>query len=592
MILSLNDYLNHFNINSMKNIEKIRHSLAHVLASAVMEFWPKTKLAIGPAIENGFYYDMELPKPLTPADLEKLEARMKEIIKENQKFVGKKVTKITAKKLFKQSPYKLEIIKELPGKTVGTYQNGNFLDLCKGGHVENTSEIDPNAFKLTKIAGAYWRGNEKNKMLTRIYGVAFETEKELMDYLKMQEEAEKRDHRILGEKLDLFTISEKVGKGLPLFTPKGALLRELLNEYSQKLRKDYGWQNVWTPHITKNELYKISGHWDKFGDELFLVKSQETSDELVLKPMNCPHHQQIYASKPRSYKDLPIKYMETTTVYRDEKGGELLGLSRVRSITQDDSHTFCTPDQIEQVYQELIDVTKTFYETIGMKISARISFRNKKEPRKYLGESALWNKAEDIILNIAKKNNLDYFVAQGEAAFYGPKIDFMATDALGREWQLATPQLDFVQPGRFGLTYIDKDGKQQTPVMIHFALMGSIERFLSVYIEHVSGAFPLWLSPVQIVIIPVSNKTNDYAKSIAKMFHVSGFRFHLMDENETLGKKIREAEMQKVPYLLIVGEKERDSGSVSVRQRGKGDLGQMKSEEFVNLVIKEIKNKN
>ena len=544
----------------MEHIVKIRHSLAHLLASAVMEFWPKAKLGIGPAIENGFYYDIDFsnvrkvnPKSqitnhksrsqsdrgssmesgqiqnsnspnskhgfaLAPEYLAKLEARMKELIAENQKFIGKKVTKLAAKKLFKNQPYKLELIKDLEGKTVGTYQNGNFLDLCKGGHVSNTSEIDPNAFKLAKIAGAYWKGNEKSNMLTRIYGVAFTTQKELQDYLKMQEEAEKRDHRILGEKLDLFLISEKVGKGLPLFTPKGAMLRELLNEYSQELRAKKGWQKVWSPHITKNELYKISGHWDKFGGELFLVKSQETKDELVLKPMNCPHHQQIYASKPRSYKDLPIKYMETTTVYRDEKAGELLGLSRVRCITQDDSHTFCAPNQIENIYQELIDVTKTFYEKIGMKIRARLSFRDPKDPKKYLGETELWKKAESILLDIAKKNNLDYFIAEGEAAFYGPKIDFLATDALGREWQLATPQLDFVQPARFGLTYTDKEGKEQIPVMIHFALMGSIERFLSVYIEHTAGNFPLWLAPVQLAVIPISEKHLEYAAKVAGNF--------------------------------------------------------------------------
>ncbi len=599
-------------------LEKIRHSLAHVMASAIMEFYPKTKLGIGPAIENGFYYDIDfsdirkinsklqdtnskqIPNPksqnskhftLTTEDLEKIEGRMKELIKENQKFIGKKVSKIVAKKLFKNQPYKLKLIKELPGKTVGTYQNGNFLDLCKGGHVENTKEINPNAFKLTKIAGAYWRGDEKNKMLTRIYGVAFATEKELMAYLKMQEEAEKRDHRVLGQKLDLFTISEQIGKGLPLFTPKGALLRELLNDYSQELRAAKGWQNVWSPHITKNELYKTSGHWEKFGDELFLVKSQETTDELVLKPMNCPHHQQIYASKPRSYKDLPIKYMETTTVYRDEKAGELLGLSRVRSITQDDSHTFCTPEQIEQIYQELIEVTKEFYKTIGMRLRARLSLRGKTDAKKYLGEPKLWKQAEDILLNIAKKNNLDYFVAEGEAAFYGPKIDFMATDALNREWQLATPQLDFVQPKRFGLTYTDSNGSPQTPVMIHFALMGSIERFLSVYIEHTAGAFPLWLAPVQISIIPISEKQADYAKKVAQVLRQQNFRFNVMNENETLGKKIREAEMQKVPYLLILGDKEIAAQAVSLRQRGRGDLGQMKVENFVEKIKAEVINK-
>jgi len=575
----------------MEQAEKIRHSLAHLLASAVMEFFPKAKLAIGPAIENGFYYDIELPKDFKPEDLKKLEQRIKELIKENQKFLGKKISKVSAKKIFKNSPYKLEIIKELPGKTVGTYKNGGFLDLCKGGHVKNTSEIDSNAFKLTKVAGAYWRGDKKNKMLTRIYGVAFETEKQLQVYLKMQEEATKRDHRILGERLDLFTISEQVGKGLPLFTPKGTLLRELLNQYSQDLRIKKGWQKVWSPHITKNDLYKTSGHWDKFGGELFLVKSQETSDQLVLKPMNCPHHQQIYASKPRSYKDLPIKYMETTTVYRDEKAGELLGLSRVRSITQDDSHTFCTPDQIEQIYQELIDVTKEFYKNIGMKIRARLSFRNKKEAKKYLGEPKLWDKAQKILLDIAQKNNLDYFVAEGEAAFYGPKIDFMATDALNREWQLATPQLDFVQPKRFGLSYTDKDGKPQTPVMIHFALMGSIERFLSVYIEHVAGNFPVWLSPVQVAIIPISEKHTDYANKVAGQLENNGFRFKIFDENETLGKKIREAEIQKIPYLLILGDKEIQAEAISVRERGKGDLGQMKTEQFIDKIKSEVNSK-
>ncbi len=575
----------------MENIEKIRHSLAHLLASAVMEFYPKTKLGIGPAIENGFYYDMAFPKEFKPEDLPKIEARMKELISENQEFVGKKISKIKAKNLFKKQPYKLELIKDIKEGTLTTYQNGAFLDLCKGGHVENTREIDPNSFKLTKIAGAYWRGDEKNKMLTRIYGVAFENTQKLQEYLKMQEEAGKRDHRVLGQELDLFTISEKVGKGLPLFTPKGTLLRELLNDYSQELRAQKGWQKVWSPHITKNDLYKTSGHWDKFGDELFLVKSQETKDELVMKPMNCPHHQQIYASRPHSYKDLPIKYMETTTVYRDEKAGELLGLSRVRSITQDDSHTFCTPDQIEQIYQELIEVTKEFYEKVGMKLRARLSFRDPKNPKKYLGDIKLWKQAEDILLKIAKSNNLDYFITEGEAAFYGPKIDFMAIDALGREWQLATPQLDFVQPERFGLTYTDKEGKAQTPVMIHFALMGSIERFLSVYIEHTAGNFPLWLAPVQIALLPITDKHHQYASEVADKLRTAGFRLQMMNENETLGKKIREAEMQKIPYILILGDKEIVANSVGVRQRGKGDLGAMFIDSFIQKINQEISKK-
>ena len=569
-----------------ENIQKIRHSLAHLLAATVKDLWPGAKNAIGPAIENGFYQDFDMGKvKISEENFEKIEKRMMEILKTWHAFEVKKISVVKAKKDFKDNPYKLELIKDFAkqGKTITENDPGNFLDLCKGGHSQNPQK-DLQHFKLLSVA-------EKNKMLTRIYGTAFESQKELDNHLYQLKEAKKRDHRILGEKLDLFTISEKVGKGLPLFTPKGALLREILNNYSQELRQAKGWQKVWSPHITKNDLYKISGHWDKFGDELFLVKSQETKDELVMKPMNCPHHQQIYAAKPHSYKDLPIKYMETTTVYRDEKAGELLGLSRVRCITQDDSHTFCTIDQIEQIYQELIDVTKIFYGKVGMKLRARLSFRDKKDVKKYLGETNLWKKAEDILLNIAKKNNLDYFVAEGEAAFYGPKIDFMATDALNREWQLATPQLDFVQPKRFGLTYTDPQGKEQTPVMIHFALMGSIERFLSVYIEHTAGNFPLWLSPVQISIIPISEKHHQYAIKVKNELEKNNIRIELKNENESLGKKIREAEMQKMPYLLIVGEKEIQANAVSVRERGKGDLGQMPIDNFIAKIKEEIKEK-
>jgi len=572
----------------MQKIEEIRHSLAHVLASAVMEYWPKTKLAIGPSIENGFYYDMETPRPLAPADLEKLESRMREIIKENQKFVGKKVTKITAKKLFKQSPYKLEIIKELPGTTVGTYQNGDFLDLCKGGHVKNTSEINSNAFKLTKIAGAYWRGNQKNKMLTRVYGVAFETEKELMDYLNMLQEAEKRDHRKLGKELDLFTFSDLVGAGLPLYTPKGTILRDELAKFSEDLQREKGFQKVWIPHITKIDLYKKSGHWEKFGEELFLVKSQESSDEFALKPMNCPHHTQIYASKPRSYKDLPLRFMETTTCYRDEKTGELSGLTRVRSLTQDDAHIFCTMEQVEKEFENIMEMIKTMYGKLDLKFKARLSFSDPKQPKKYLGDKNNWKKAEEIIESVAKKLNLDYVIAAGEAAFYGPKIDIIVTDALGREWQCATEQLDFVQPVRFGLEYTSEDGSKKTPVMIHKALLGTIDRFLGVYIEHTAGAFPLWLSPVQVSILPISDKLESYASEIKNTLDKEGIRTEIKNENDTLGKKIREAEMQKNPYILIVGEKEKEAGSVSIRQRGKGDLGQMALEEFIKKVKEEI----
>jgi len=585
------------------SIEGIRHSLAHVLAAAVRELYPGAQNAIGPAIEYGFYQDFDLLKPIAEADLPKIEAKMRELLPEWKRWIKKTVTLKDMEKEFAWNAYKMELAQEFAKdkKELTFYTCGGFIDLCRGGHTLPPAAIDPLSFKLDRVAGAYWRGNENNKMLTRIYGLAFPTKDELRAYLQQREEAEKRDHRKLGQQLDLFTISELVGKGLPLFTPKGTLLRELLNTYSQELREAKGWQKVWTPHITKSELYKTSGHWDKFGDELFLVKSQETKDELVMKPMNCPHHQQIYASRPRSYRDLPLKYMETTTVYRDEKAGELLGLSRVRCITQDDSHTFCRPDQIEQIYQELIDITKTFYKSIGMHIRARLSFRDPQQPNKYLGESKLWEKAQNILLAIAKKSGLDYFVAQGEAAFYGPKIDFMAVDALGREWQLATPQLDFVQPKRFGLTYIDEEGKEQTPVMIHFALMGSIERFLSVYIEHTAGAFPLWLAPVQATIIPVSEKFTTYGKKLREEFLANNIRATLANADETLGKRIREAEVQKIPYILVVGEKEKQNATVNVRHYRRGSSsakamedkqeGELRAEQLAEKIRKEIEEK-
>jgi threonyl-tRNA synthetase len=428
-------------------------------------------------------------------------------------------------------------------------------------------------------------------MLTRIYGTAFPTQQELDDYLNMLEEAKKRDHRKIGKELDLFVFSDLVGKGLPLFTPKGTLLRELLNDYSQQLRLEKGFQKVWIPHITKNDLYKVSGHWAKFGDELFLVKSQETSDELVIKPMNCPHHQQIYASRTRSYRELPIKYLETTTIYRDEKAGELLGLSRVRSITQDDSHIFVTPEQIEQVYDELIDIVKTFYGTLHMPLRARLSFRDPATPEKYLGEPDLWQKAQDILLKIAKRHKLDYFVAEGEAAFYGPKIDFMATDAIGREWQVATPQLDFVQPKRFGLTYVDDKGQEQTPVMIHFALMGSLERFLSVYIEHTAGAFPVWLSPVQVQLLPIADRHQEYAEKAMRELRNTGIRAEVNGKQETLQAKIREATLQKIPFMGIIGDKEIAENAVSVRTRTGEDQGKIELSRFLQKVREDIDKK-
>lgn len=581
---------------NQEQLQNKRHSLAHLLAASVMQLYPDAKRTIGPAVDDGFYFDFEFSKPITESDLEKIESKMREILPTWSTFERSELSADEAKAEYPGNEYKHELIEEFTkdGEKVTFYKSGDYWDLCKGGHVENMSEIDPGSFRLSRLAGAYWRGVEKNKMLTRIYGLAFDTKEELDAHLTMLEEAKKRDHRIIGQQMELFTISDQVGKGLPLFNPNGAMMRELLNDYSQSLRIQKGWQRVWSPHITKNDLYKTSGHWDKFGDELFLVKSQETSDELVMKPMNCPHHQQIYAAKPHSYRELPIKYMETTTVYRDEKAGELLGLSRVRCITQDDSHTFCTPDQIEEIYQDLIDVTKTFYNTIGMKIRARLSFRDPAHPEKYLGEADLWEKAQGIILKIAQANDLDYFIAEGEAAFYGPKIDFMAIDALGRQWQLATPQLDFVQPKRFGLVYTDQEGKEQTPVMIHFALMGSIERFMSVYIEHTAGNFPTWLMPVQVKVLPISDKHIDFAKSVQeKIMAINrNARVEIDSRSESVGKKIREAATQKIPYLLVVGDKEIEAESVAVRGRGDQDLGVMKIDQFTEKLNQEILNKS
>jgi len=573
------------------HLQHVRHSCAHLLAAAVLDLWPGSHNAIGPAIDNGFYQDFDMGDvKLSESDLPKIEKRMRKILTAWKAFEVMEVSVDQARKDFSHNPYKLELIEEFGkgGKTITENNPGNFLDLCKGGHSENPKQ-ELQHFTLLSVAGAYWRGDEKNKMLTRIYGTAFETEEALQAHLTMLAEAKKRDHRKLGKELGLFTFSEMVGSGLPLFLPKGALLREELNNYSIALRERIGYQKVWIPHITKKELYETSGHWDKFGDELFLVQSQETSDEMVLKPMNCPHHQQLYMAEPHSYRDLPLKYLETTTIYRDEKAGELLGLSRVRSITQDDSHTFCTPEQIESVYDALIGVVQEFYQTIGMPLKARLSYRDPAQPEKYLGESALWDRAEEIILNIAKKNNLDYFEARGEAAFYGPKIDFMAVDALGREWQVATPQLDFVQPERFGLTYTDSDGQQKTPVMIHFALMGSLERFLSVYIEHTAGNFPVWLSPVQVQFVPVStDKHLDGTRALAKECSDAGVRVYVDDAEETVGNKIRKSSKQKIPYVIVVGDKEIGGDDLTVRVRGKEEQETIEKGVFISRVLREI----
>jgi threonyl-tRNA synthetase len=580
-----------------EQLHAMRHSLAHITAAAVKRIWPEAKFGVGPVVENGFYYDIDLgDQKISDAQFGKIEKTMRRIISESQDFerftmpVDEAIT--WAKE--NRQPYKEELLndlkrsgttiaKDLDASELGTiaegdaavdevsfYKNGDFTDLCRGPHVANTKEVG--AFKLLRIAGAYWRGNEKNPQMQRLYGVAFATQEELDQYLERLEQAKLRDHRKLGKELDLYTVSNLVGVGLPLFTPRGTVLRDIVAQYSNQLRQARGFTKVWTPHITKKELYEASGHWAKFGEELFLVKSQETSDEMVLKPMNCPHHTQIFASRPRSYRDMPIRFLETTTDYRDEKTGELGGLNRVRSLTQDDSHVFCRQDQIEDEINGLLASANELYGALDMKLRVRLSYRDESDG--YLGAPELWESAQSQLKAAVIANNLEYFEQDGEAAFYGPKIDFMATDAIGREHQLATVQLDFVQPERFGLEYIDVNSTSVRPVMIHCALLGSIERFLSVYIEHTAGWFPLWAAPEQVRILTINDTVLDYAGDIEaalsstvlmKPVKYNEIRFTRDDRNESLGKKIREATAWKIPVQLIVGPKDKEAREVSVR---------------------------
>ena len=566
----------------MDKIEEMRHTLSHVLAAAVRELYPHAKFGIGPAIENGFYYDIDFgDTKISDADLNKIEKKMRGIIARKLPMTKRVVSKDEALNWARdeKQDYKIELIKELPESAeISFYDMGDlFTDLCKGPHVKDLSEIGP--FKLVRIAGAYWRGDEKRPMLTRIYGVAFDTEKELDEYLKRQEEAKKRDHRKLGKELDLFCFSDLVGAGLPLFTPRGTELRELMANYSLSLRGREGFKKVWTPHITKTDLYKTSGHYAKFGDELFMVHSQVSGEDFAMKPMNCPHHAQIFASRPRTYRDMPVRYMEATTDYRDEKTGELGGLSRVRSLTQDDSHVFCRNDQIKEEVKKLVGIVKELYETMGMqKLRARLSYRSDED--KYLGDKKLWEMSQKQIKQAAIDNGLDYFEQEGEAAFYGPKIDFMAEDALGREHQLATIQLDFVQPERFGLEFTNQKGEKERPVMIHHATLGSIERFLSVFIEHTGGWFPFWCAPEQVRIVTVNDKVDDYVAKITdildkivldKPLKYNELRYTVDDSADSLGKKIRRATAMKIPAILVVGPKDVEDKVVSIRLRDKED---------------------
>ncbi len=572
------------------SLEQIRHSCAHLLAAAVMELYPNAKRTIGPAIESGFYYDFDFGDvKISDEELPKIEEKMRELVKTWNGFEREEVSVDEAKKRMAGNEYKLELIEEFStdGQTLSIYKSGSFEDLCRGGHSENPQK-DLAAFKLLSLAGAYWRGNEKNKMLTRIYGTAFSSQKELDEYLNQQEEARKRDHRKLGKELDLFVFSDLVGPGLPLFTPKGTILRDELGGFSQGLQQKYGYQRVAIPHMARVALYKTSGHYDKY-PERFTVTSHESDDEFMMKPMNCPHHSQIYASKPRSYRDLPIRYMENTMVYRDEKAGELHGLSRVRAATQDDAHVFCTMDQIEEEFTSIMAMIKELYGTLGMTFRARLSFRDNTD--KYLGDIENWNKAQQIIEDVAKKLELEYFIGEGEAAFYGPKIDVMVRDAIGREHQCATEQLDFVQPSRFGLVYTDADGSEKTPVMIHKALLGSIERFLAVYIEHTAGAFPTWMAPVQAVMIPIADRHAEYAQKLAAELRAVGVRVDVDARSESMQSKIRDAQMQKVPYMYVMGDKEIESQGVAVRKRGGENLGLKSFEEVKTALIDEIQRK-
>jgi threonyl-tRNA synthetase len=602
------------------NLQAMRHSLAHIMATAIQHLWPETKFGVGPVVENGFYYDVDLgDTKLSEEDFEMIEAEMLKVINTDVPFerFEKPIDEAIAWAKEAKQPYKEELLndlkragttaaKDLSADEMGTiaednaavdsvsfYKNGDFTDLCRGPHVESTGKVG--AFKLLRVSGAYWRGNEKNAQMQRIYGVAFASEDELKKHLHMLEEARKRDHRKLGQELDLFVLSEMVGSGLPIFTPRGTVLREELADFSNQLRERYGFEKVWTPHMTKKELYEASGHWAKFGDELFLVKSQETSDQLVLKPMNCPHHTRIYAAQPRSYRDLPIRYLETTTDYRDEKSGELGGLSRVRALTQDDSHVFCREDQIEPEINNLLSAANELYATVGMKLRVRLSYRDDSDA--YLGERKLWETAQAQLKQAVVANELDYFEETGEAAFYGPKIDFMATDAIGREHQVATVQLDFVQPERFKLEYIGEDGAAHLPVMIHCALLGSIERFLSVYIEHTAGRFSVWLAPEQVRLLTVNQEalTVEFADNVAKQAKDLGLRLTVDNSNESVGKKIRAAELYKVPYTVVVGEKEIASGEVVPRIRKdmavQGEAKPVSIEEFLKTVANEAKSR-
>ncbi len=575
-------------------LEHLRHSCAHLLAAAVMDLWPKAKLTLGPAIDEGFYYDIDFgDTKISEDDFSKIEATMHAIVKDWKGFEKYEVSKDEALKEFKDNEYKEELIEE-HSKDDGqltVYGSGSFRDLCRGGHVDKPSE-DLKHFKLLSVAGAYWRGSEKNKMLTRIYGTVFPTQKELDEYITMQEEAKKRDHRKLGKELDLFYFSDLVGPGLPLFTPKGATIRRELENFVQSLQEPFGYTRVLIPHLAKIELYQKSGHWAKYKENMFQITSDDDI-KFAMKPMNCPHHIELFSRKQFSYRDLPQRYSEVTAVYRQEKAGELLGLSRVYMLTQDDAHVFCTEEQAIEESLNIYKIIKDFYAAfdfgVGMKV--RLSLRDPEKPEKYLGDDSIWKKSESMMRKVAEKAGLEIYEGVGEAAFYAPKLDFMAYDSLGREWQLATIQLDLNFADRFDLKYTDKDGSLKRPVIIHRAILGSVERFMSILIEHYAGNFPTWLTPVQVKVLPITEKHLDYARTVLTSLKNEGIRAELDDRNERLQAKIRDAQLEKVAYMFIVGDKEMEAKAVAVRKRDGTDLGPKNLEAFIKTLKKEIEEK-
>lgn len=567
------------------------HSSAHLMAEALQDIYPDTKFAIGPPIENGFYYDIDLgDQKITDSDLEAIEKKMKEHASKKERFSRKAVPKADAIAYFteKQDPYKLELIEGLEDGNITFYTQGDFTDLCRGPHIPNTGFIK--AIKLTNIAGAYWRGDEKNKMLTRIYGITFPAKKDLDDYLTFLEEAKKRDHRKLGKELELFAFSEKVGAGLPLWLPNGAMLRERLQQFLQKAQIESGYLPVITPHIGNINLYKTSGHYEKYGKDSFQpIKTPHEGEEFLLKPMNCPHHCEIYKTSPKSYKDLPVRFAEFGTVYRYEQAGELHGLTRVRGFTQDDAHLFCRPDQVKDEFKKVIDLVLYVFNSLGFKeYTAQVSLRDQQDRSKYIGSETNWDIAEEAIKEAAAEKGLPTIVEYGEAAFYGPKLDFMVKDALGRSWQLGTIQVDYNLPERFELEYIDSDNTRKRPVMIHRAPFGSMERFVAVLLENCAGKLPLWLVPTQVKILPISDKYNDYAYEVEKNLKARNIRASIDDRSEKIGRKIRDTELAKIPYMLIVGEKEMESRTVGVRKQSAGEIGNQDLEAFIQLIEKEV----